>query len=530
MSEITLDIELWPKQALVFESPATEILFGGASEGGKSHLVRALLITLCTACENLSCVLIRKNFSDILSNHLLGDQGFHALLKPLTDCGKVRITKDGIKFYETNSYIEFQHCADERQFTNAQGVERDVVVVDEATQIAERLIKVFGGWCRMTPAKREKLPEFWRKKLPLILYTANPIGASLGYFRRQFVKARPEGQIEYVGGFLRQFIKSVAKDNKSVDLKAHTDRLYSRFDAATAKALDDGDWDSPLGDMFPEWDEERHVVPDFIPPEHWYRYRTFDWGSADPAATYWIAVSDGEMFDADCWAFKEGTYVKTTKRFWFPKGAKIYYREWYICREDEPAKGLGLRNADIARGIVERSPGATETGLITLTDSFVFPDRGETDGQTIAKTFKENGVPLTLGDTSRVTGWAACRDALIGVQLDLNSEYRYPMVYICEGCRYLRDYIPALPRHANEAKRHNDAAESGEATHACDAWRLGVMALAPVKTAPPTTELARQNYLKEFNAKVALATKPPTMADAIKLLTQQKSRQRGKQF
>lgn len=524
MSEVVLNIELWPKQAMVFETTATEILFGGASEGGKSHLIRALLITLCTAVDNLSCVLIRKKFSDILSNHLLGDHGFYALLRPLTDIGKVRITQEGIKFFDTNSFVEFQHCQDERQLTSAQGVERDVVVVDEATQIDECLIKIFRGWCRMTPEKRSKVPEFWRDKLPMILYTANPIGVSLGYFRRQFVKCRPEGAIEYVGGFLRQFIKSVAKDNKSVDLRAHTDRLRESFDAATAKALDEGDWDAPLGDFFPEWDEERHVVPDFIPPEHWYRYRAFDWGSADPSAVYWLAVSDGEMFDAESWTFKDGAYAKETKRFWFPRGAKIFYREWYLCREDDPAKGIALRNSDIARGIVARSPSASERSLVTVTDSFVFPDRGEDEGQTIAKTFRDNGVTLTLGNTARVTGWAAMRDALIGVRLDLNSDYRYPMMYVCEGCKYLREYIPALPRHPNEAKRHEDAAESGEATHACDAARLGMMANPIVKQSAvaETVKIKKQ---------IEAATKyVPTMDDAIKMLKQQKARRGGKQF
>jgi len=523
MSEIVLNIELWPKQAQVFESPATECLFGGASEGGKSHLVRALLITVCTAIDDLSCVLIRKKFSDILSNHLLGDHGFYALLRPLTNLGKVRITREGIKFFDTNSYVEFQHCQDERQFTSAQGVERDVVVIDEATQIPERLIKVFRGWCRMTPAKREKLPEFWRKKLPFILYTANPIGASLGYFRRQFVMARKEGAVEYVGGFLRQFIKSVARDNKSVDLKAHTDRLRESFDAATAKALDEGDWNAPLGDFFDIWDEERHVIPTFIPPDHWYRYRSFDWGSAEPFVVYWFAVSDGEMFTAKTWELKDGLYTEGEKRMWYPRGAKIVYREWYGCQPDDPSKGVKMRNPAIAKGILERSPAQCEQGLITLTDSYVFPDRGEEDGQTIAKTFSDNGVPLTLGNTARVTGWKAMRDAFDGKQMEAGSDYRAPMLYIQEGCTYARDMIPSLPRHPNEAKKHEDATENGEATHCCDAIRIGNMALAPAKDKPTPNVAAIHAQIKE-------ATKPPTFEQAVDMIKKQKARSGGKQF
>lgn len=506
------------------ESDANEILFGGASEGGKSHFLRVISCLMCLEIPNFSGVLIRKKYADIGENHLKGDYSYPNLLRPFIDAGQVRVTQDGIRFLCTNSHLAFQHCQDERQFDSAQGVERDGVFIDEATQIPARLIKMFRAWCRMSKEKKSKVPERWRNKVPFILYTANPVGASLGFFRREFVKARPMGAIESVDGFRRQFIKSLAKDNYAVDLAIHTARLQGIGDAALAKALDEGDWDAPLGDFYPEWDETRHVVPDFVPPQHWFRYRSLDWGGADPFAVYWVAVSDGEMFDTDYWTYKGGAMQKVSGRLWFPRGAKIFYREWYGCNEEDPAKGLGMRNGDIAKGIRERSPAPEEQKLVTLTDSFVFPDRGEEEGQTIAKTFADNGVPLTLGNTSRVTGWAAMRDALIGIRFDPNSDHRDPMMYVCEGCKYLRDYIPALPRHPNEAKRHEDAAESGEATHACDAARLAVMATPKVKEKPTPDPAQVQMQVQ------AAAAYRPTFDDAVKLLQKQKAKSSGRQY
>lgn len=523
MPKVKLDFELWPKQLQALTTEATELLFGGASEGGKSHFLRVLLATLCLSIKDLRCVLIRKKFADILNNHLYGDTGFIKLLEPLAAIGAVVITQKEIRFPCTGSIIVFQHCQDERQFTSAQGVEWDVVAMDEATQLSERLIKIFRAWCRMTDEKAAKLPEEWRGKLPKIVYTANPVGASVGFFRRQFVKARPEGAIEQVGAFKRQFIKSLAKHNLSVNLQAHTERLQSIGDMALARALDEGDWDSPLGDMFSMWNEDRHVVPDFIPPTHWFRYRSFDWGSAEPFAVYWWAVSDGEQFETDIWRFDDGVYTKRRAKLWFPRGAKIVYREWYGCLEDDPSKGIGMRNADIAKGIIERSPGKEEQKLVTLTDSYVFPDRGEEGGQTIAKTFADNGVPLTLGNTSRVTGWRAMADAFIGIRFDLNSDYRSPMLYLCENCKYARDYIPQLPRHPSEEKKREDAAEHGESTHSCDALRLGNMALAPAKDAPvPSAE----RVLAEIKKGVGL----PTFEQAVKKAKEQKARRSGKSF
>lgn len=522
MPTVDLNLELWPKQVDAFLSEATEQLVGGATRGGKSHYIRVASSVWCLAIPQLQVTLIRKKYQDILDNHVYGQNGYKDILRSLVEIGYAKVTQDYVTF-GNGSRIVFKHCQDERQFETAQGIASNVLIIDEATQISERLIRTFRAWCTMTEEMKATLPEQFKGKFPRIIYTANPIGPSLPYFRRNFVKARPQSSIEYIEGFKRQFIPIFVRDNPSEDPVATKGRVEGMHGKAMARALLEGDWDAPLGEFYPEWDEDRHVIPDFVPPAHWYRYRGFDWGSADPFCCYWAAVSDGEMFDAETWGFKDGAYVKSTKRFWFPRGSRIIYREWYGCREEDPSKGLGLRNADIARGIVERSPAPEERTLVTLTDSYPFPDRGEEGGQTIAKTFADNGCPLTLGDTSRITGWAAMRDALIGKQMDLNIETRYPMLYIQEQCKFARDYIPALPRHPNEAKKHEDAAESGEATHACDVIRLICMALAPAKDKPTPD-------VEKVLAHIASATKGPTFEDAVKMIKKQKAGRGGKHF
>jgi hypothetical protein len=486
MAEIALDLELWPRQMEAYETSATELLFGGATEGGKSHFVRVALIAWCLAIPGLQCVLIRKKYSDILNNHVEGRTGFKALLAPLIQTGHVIVTQSEIKFPK-GSIIRFQHCQDERQFDSAQGIEVHVEVIDEATQISERLIRFFRTWVRMPMEMKATLPDAFRDKFPRIIYTANPIGTSVSYFRRNFVKARRMGESEKVDGFLRQYILSRYSDNLSVDADAHKGRLAGIGDAALARALDEGDWDAPTGEFFPEWNEDRHVVTDFHPPPHWFRFRTFDWGTAEPFAVYWMAVSDGEPFRDS-----EG------HERWFPRGAMVVYQEWFGCDPENPAKGSRMRNEDIALGILERSEHfAQKVG--TLTDSLPFQDRG---GETIAHTFQKSGVILTRGDTSRIPGWSQMRSRLIGIQYDSNSPTRLPLLYICDSCKYARDYIPALPRHPSEGKRAEDAAEHGEATHSCDAIRLGCMAHPIVKD---RTDITERQIQKE------LASRRPTM-------------------
>jgi hypothetical protein len=471
--------KLWAKQRQCFLSDAREILFGGASSGGKSHLVRVALCAWCLDIEHLQCVLIRKKYADIIANHVEGATGFRALLKPWIEAGQVSITKEHILFHSTQSRIEFVHCQDERQFDSAQGVERDVIVVDEATQIGERLIRFFRGWCRMTPARQEALPEQWRGKFPRILYTANPIGPSVGFFRRAFIKARAPYEIELVHGFTRQYIPSKAEDNKATDLEAFRGRMEGIGDSAVAHALIEGDWESPTGDYFPEWDEDRHVLADFVPPEHWFRFRTFDWGTRDPAVCYWWAVSPGEQINGK----------------WLPRGALIGYREWYICADDDQSQGRRLRNEDMRQGILDRTEDEFRH-QVTLTDSLPFQDRG---GETIAQVFNNqgNGVTLTEADTSRVPGWSQLRARLIGIQPDTNSAFRYPMLYVTEQCRAARDYLPALTRHPNENKRE-DAQEHGEATHACDAIRYACLAHRVIRDAPEPPAKIISRTLEEF--------------------------------
>jgi hypothetical protein len=444
-------LELHPRQMRAFRSPAREILFGGASGGGKSHFLRVALISWCIGVPDLQCVLIRKRWDDILLNHLEGPTGFRALLAPFLAGKKVEITQQRIRF-GNGSMIAFQHCMDERQFTSAQGVERHVLAIDEATQISERLIRFFRSWARASEDFKRKVPEQFKGFFPRVLYTANPVGPSVGFFRREFVKARPPEAIETVHGFPRQFIPSRVEHNPDIDAAELRGRLAGIGDPALAEALVTGSWDTMVGEFFPEWSEDRHVIPDLQPPAYLLHFRTFDWGTAEPACCHWWAVSDGEPI-ADL----------SGRKHWFPRGSLICYREWYVADPERPALGLRLRNEDLAYGILERSPMSHERRIPTLTDSLPFQDRG---GLTIAETFANCGVLLTLADTSRVPGFAQMRSRLIGVKVDSSDRERTPLIFFGESCRAARDYIPALPRHPSENKRE-DAAEHGEATHAC---------------------------------------------------------------
>lgn len=427
------------------------------------------LILWCSAIPGLQCLVLRKYYRDVISNHMEGENSFRVILKDFVETGVVKITENQVKWPKTNSLITLAQCRSEEDFQKAQGIGKHVLVWDEATQIKQRYINDIRGWVRMSQEMKAVLPEQFKDVFPRIIYTCNPIGESVSWFRRNFITCRKPFEIEKVGAFTRQFIPSLITDNPSADPVAQRERLSTMHSAAVAEALITGNWDTPTGDFFPEYNDEVHSIPDFTPPNWWFKFRTFDWGSNDPFAVYWWAVSDGEGFIDD-----------HGQNRWYPRGALIAYREWYGCQEQDPAKGLHLRNADIAAGIVSRTK-ETTSGL-TFSDNFPFADRGYSKGKerfTMADDFRENGCPLTLGNTARIYGWKQFRSRLQGTG-------GVPLIYFMKSCVYARDYVPALPHHDT---RSEDAAEDGESTHSCDAIRLACTLKPLVKDEPVKKEI-----------------------------------------
>jgi hypothetical protein len=427
--------------------------------------------------KGLQSDIFRLVEADVIKNHMEGPNSFPDLLSTWEREGLVKITQTAIRFLFTGSQISLEHCGSDDVMKKHQGIPKHVRVFDEATQIAERRIRWLRAWVSMPEDMKDALPdqlrgtyphlsdEQLREFFPRIYYITNPIGISAGYFRRNFVKAMPRLSIvrapDNDGGHLRQYIPAKVEDNPSEDAEAVRRRVSGLGDEAMSDALLNENWDAPTGDFFKEFREEIHVIPDLIPPEHWTKWRSFDWGHTEPFAVLWLAVSDGEEF-----------LDQLGRRRWLRKGAVVVYREWYGCKPEAPSEGLGLSNVEIAQGIVKRThekPGFST--WLTVTDSLPFQARG---GVLMADEFRDNGVALIRGNTARMIGWKHVKDYLIGVD-------DYPMLGICESCVYLRDYLPALQRHKANPE---DAVESGEATHSTDTLRLGLMVRPSIRTAP----------------------------------------------
>jgi hypothetical protein len=477
-----LHAEFYKKQRAAFDSQGTDMLFGGASEGGKSAMVRIADSVWSTVIPNLQSLICRKFYGDVVENHMTGELNFHVILADLKKFGCVKIREDEVEWLETGSLIRLRQLRTDEDLEKAQGIAKHLLVLEEAPQMKERHIRDVRGWVRMSNDMKKELPKYLRnlypwmsdeelmEMFPRIINTGNPIGTSVGYFRREYVECREPGDIEKVGAWKRVFIPSLVTDNPSADPVAQRERLEGMSGKAIADALIYGLWNTPAGDFLKEFHYEKHVVEDIgVPPRGWFAWRAFDWGSGAPACVLWFTVSSGEEFT--------DAYGNTR---WYQKGTIIVYREWYIANPDDPSKGLNLTNESIANGILALEHETTSN--LTLTDSFPFQDHGHSKmgtKYTIADEFLDAKVPLTLGNTRRKFGWGQVKKRLKGND-------RGPLLVICKSCKYLIDYVGALETDPEDIE---DAVQDGEATHATDTLRIGVA----VRPTPKEVETEKES-------------------------------------
>lgn len=472
MSQSAIDLHLHKKQGIAFLSPATEILYGGAAGGGKSHLMRSAAITWCAEIPGLQVYLFRRISEDLVKNHIEGPKGLRSLLAPWANAGLVNMVEDEIRFWN-GSKIYLCHCKDEKDRFKYLGAEIHVLLIDELTTFTEVIYRFLRSRCR---AVGLNVPKKYEGMFPRILASSNPGNVGHHWVKAGFIdeavplEIRPMLDIE--GGMLRQFIPAKLEDNPSMadDDPRYRQRLRGLGSPQLVKAMEDGDWNVIAGAFFPEFSTDKHVVPPVELPKHWLRFRACDWGSAKPFSVGWYAVSEGELPQ-------------------FQRGALVKYREWYGMLPGNPDVGLKLTAEEVADGIEERDDRGYE---FKYPHSVIDPAAFSRDGgPSIAERMyvrTKGRVAWREADNKRIAqrgalgGWDQLRARLKG------DEDGRPMIYFFSTCVHTIRTLPALQ---HDDGRPEDVDTDGE-DHAGDETRYGVMSRPylrkerPAETAPDT--------------------------------------------
>jgi hypothetical protein len=422
-----------------------ELFFGGARGGGKSFfLLLDFLQDVPKYGKAWQGIVFRRSYPEL--------QDLIKKAKEIFYESNAKWFEQAKEFrWDNGAVLKFRYIEKARDADMYQGHEYTWIGWDELQQWEndEAYFKLMACLRSSSPVPTKRVRS-----------GGNPGGIGHSWIKKYFIDPAPKGlKLIDDGNSQRMYIPSRVTDNPELlrNDPEYIDRLKRVGNEQLVKAWLEGDWSIIAGAYFPEFSLDKHVVPAVNLPKHLFRYRTFDWGGAEPFFVHWIAVSDGQEFLAG------------GKKYWFPKGALIFYREWNGCDPKKPSHGLRMRNEEIAKGILLRT---YEPNVdITLTDSLPFQSRG---GPTIASVFHNNGVTLTQADTDRITGWVHVRDRLIGVD-------DYPLIYVFETNIYTIQYFAALQA---DDRNPEDAVQSGEATHCMDGVRYGCAAFPVIKSLP----------------------------------------------
>jgi hypothetical protein len=461
-----MDLHLHPKQGEALQSAATEILYGGAAGGGKSHLFRAAAIAWCADIPGLQVYLFRRTSPDLFKNHMEGPGGFPALLGEWTAAGLVKTnhSKGQIAFWN-GAKIHLCHCQYRKDLNNYQGAEIHVLMIDELTQWPWDMYSFLRGRVRLGGLV---LPERHKGRFPRILTGANPGGIGHNAVKMAFVDLAPSMAITEMpkteGGMRRQYIPARLEDNPTLaendpDYEARLEALGS---PALVRAMRHGDWDIVAGGMFDDvWDKTRHVVAPFEIPASWRVDRAFDWGSSRPFSVGWWAESDGSDV-----RLAEGTTRSTVP------GELYRIAEWYGWN-GRPDEGCRMLAKDIALGIREREKGlGLPPGLAVKpgpADSSIFDIE---NGNCLADDMAAAGVAWEKADKSpgsRKQGWQKLR-AMLKAAAAPAGVRDAPGLYVFETCRHFIRTLPVLPR----AERDPDDVDSAAEDHIGDETRYRI--------------------------------------------------------
>ncbi|MBO4854079.1 MAG: phage terminase large subunit [Oscillospiraceae bacterium] len=275
-----------PKQEQFLRDTHRHVAYGGARGGGKSEAARMKAVLLGLRWPGIRILIVRRTYQELINNHV------PQLKAALGRVARYNKTEKEFTF-ANGSTIKLGYCAKDGDLDQYQGVEYDVIFIDEAGQLMEE-------WIRKINACVRGVNRFPKRTY----YTLNPGGPSHAYFKRVFVDRDfrdPERPEDY------SFIQAKVTDNLPL-MTAQPEYIENlRMQPPHIRAMWlDGSWDIYAGQFFEElrndpahYEDRRwtHVIEPFGIPRGWNIYRSYDFGYNRPFSCGWWAVDyDGVLY------------------------------------------------------------------------------------------------------------------------------------------------------------------------------------------------------------------------------------------
>lgn len=406
-----------------------------ARGGGKSWAIRTKAVGLAYAHAGIKQVIVRRTYPELRENHIIPlCETLHVHdSDPKKRLAKYNDSKKDITF-PNGSRIIFKYCANASDVETFQGLECDVMYIDEATLIPEESVKKLNAIVRGAN-------DFPKRTY----YTCNPNGVGLQWFKRLFIDRKfKDGETpeDY------NFIRSLVYDN-DVLMKMNPDyvRELEALPPKVRSAWLEGNFDAFEGQVFEEWRDDpkhyidrrwTHVIQPFEIPEDWRIFRGYDFGYSKPFAVSWFAVDHNNT--------------------------AYNIQELYGCTQTAN-EGVKYSPEKIAQSIreVERTDiNLKGRQIIGIADPAIFDEQR---GESIAQMMEREGVYHEKADNTRLAGLMQCH-----YRLSFNDR-GIPKFYVFTNCKH---FIRTVPLLIYDEKKVEDVDTSME-DHIYDEWRYVMM-------------------------------------------------------
>ncbi|MBR4489880.1 phage terminase large subunit [bacterium] len=397
------------RQKEFFSARERFIAYGGARGGGKSCALRRKLILLCLYYPGISILFIRRTLPELRENHIVP---MIKELGSLADYSELRKTLS----FRNGSRILFGYLDTDRDLLRYQGQEFDVIAIDEATQLTENQFVTLRAAMRGV------------NSFPKRMYlTCNPGGIGHAWVKRLFVDRKfreGESPSDY------RFIPAKVYDNKAL---MESDSGYLGMLRSLPKKLRsawlDGNWDIFEGQYFPEFSEERHIVPPREIRDDERVFAAIDYGF-DMFAAVWLA----EDREGNLYVYREYSRQGLT----LSEAAEHFVRENRGDRVEYIASSPDLWN---------RRQDSGKSGVTVMSEVRGLP-------------------PLIRADSRRIIGWRTLREYL--------KAGDGPSLTVSAECSGLPDCLKSL---LHDKRNPEDvSSEPHSVTHLPEALRYAVMA------------------------------------------------------
>ena len=446
-----------PKQEILFRDRHRYIAYGGARGGGKSWSFQKKSEMLALRYPGIRICIVRKTYAELLNNYIY---------EMTSDLHGIAQYNKGEKifFFPNGSTIKFDYCANDGDLDHYQGVQYDIVFIDEATQLQE-------DWLKKINASVRGVNPFPKRTY----YGLNPGGPSHGYFKRLFIDRRFE-KAEKPERY--SFIQALLSDNRILmEMQPEYREDLENLPPKLRDAWLYGNWDVFEGQYFEDFRIEPdmtaakeagfeltpaelraqrrfvHVIDPFDITQGekmgWNILRSYDFGYGKPYSCAWWAIDyEGTMYrvleDYGCTGSpNEGTKLTPDQQF------------ERIARIEREHPWLRGRNID---GVADPS----------IWDG--------SRGESVYEAACRHGIYFRKGVNDRIPGWMQIHYRL---QFDQNG---FARMYIFRNCREFIRTIPLMQYDANKVEDLDSDLED----HIADETRYACMdrPVTPVRAIP----------------------------------------------